>query len=66
MLYSSNPPSTPLLLDLSIDIGSLPVVRFSIEPLPKFGTSVVLMGISNVITVSSQIDTYVSCQSLHI
>jgi hypothetical protein len=66
MLYSSNPPSTPLLLDLSVDIGSLPVVRLFAEPLPEFGTYVVLMGISNVVTVSSQIDSYVACQSLHI
>jgi hypothetical protein len=62
MLDSSNPPSTPLLLDLSVDTGSLPVVRFPAEPLPEFGTFVVLMGISNVVTVSSQISAYVACQ----
>jgi hypothetical protein len=45
MLDSSDPPSTPLLLDLSLDIGSLPVVRLPADPLPEFGTSVVLMGI---------------------
>jgi hypothetical protein len=55
----------PLLLDLSFDIGSLPVVRLPIEPLPEFGTSVVLKGISNVVIVSSQISAYVACQSLH-
>jgi hypothetical protein len=66
MLYSLNPPSTPLLSDLSIDIGSLLVVRLLAEPLPEFGTYVVLMGISNVVTVSSQIDSYVACHSLHI
>jgi hypothetical protein len=62
MLYSSNPPSAPLLLDLSIDIGSLPVVRLLVEPLSEFGTFVVLTGISSVATVSSQITTYVACQ----
>jgi hypothetical protein len=54
------------LLDLSVDTGSLLVVRLHVEPLPEFGTSIVLMGISNVVTMSSQIDAYVACQSLHI
>ena len=62
MLYSSNPPSTPLLLDLSFDISSLLVVRLLAEPLPEFGTSVVLRGISSVAIVSSQISAYVACQ----
>jgi hypothetical protein len=62
MLDSSNPPSTPLLLDLSINIGSLPIVRFPAEPLPEFGTYVVLMGISNVVTVSLKTSAYVACQ----
>jgi hypothetical protein len=53
MLDSSNPPSTPLLMDLSTDTGSLPFVRLSVEPLPEFATSVILMGISNVVTMSS-------------
>jgi hypothetical protein len=62
MLGSLDPPSTPLLLDLSSNTGSLPVVRLPVEPLPKFGTYVVLMGISNVVTTSSQISAYVACQ----
>jgi hypothetical protein len=62
MLDSSNPPSTPILLDLSIGIGSLPVVRMSTELLPEFGIYVVLMGISSVVTVSSQISAYAACQ----
>jgi hypothetical protein len=53
MLDSSNPPSTPLSLDLSFDTGSLLVVMLLVEPLPKFGTSVVLTGISSVVAVSS-------------
>jgi hypothetical protein len=44
MLDSSYPPN-PLLMGLSSDIGSLPVVRMPTEPLPEFGTYVVLMGI---------------------
>jgi hypothetical protein len=66
MLDSSNPRSTPLLMDLFSHIGSLLVVRMLAEALPKFGTSTILMGISNVVTMSSQIDAYVACQSLHI
>jgi hypothetical protein len=62
MLDSSNLPSSPLLLDLFVDIVSIPVVRLPIEPLPKFGTFFVLMGISNVVTMSSQINAYVTCQ----
>jgi hypothetical protein len=61
MLGYSNPPSTPLLLDLSTDTGSLRVVRPPVEPLHEFGTCVVLMGISNVVTMSSQINSYVAC-----
>jgi hypothetical protein len=61
MFDSSNPPSNPLLLNLSADTGSLLVVRLPAEPLPKFGTFVVLMGISNVVIVSSQINSYVVC-----
>jgi hypothetical protein len=45
MLGSSYPPSTPLFLDLSFDIGSLPVVRLPTEPLLEFRTFFVLMGI---------------------
>jgi hypothetical protein len=62
MLDSSNPPSTPLLLDLSTDTGFLLVVRILAEPLPEFGTFFVLMGISNVVIVSSQTNSYVTCQ----
>jgi hypothetical protein len=62
MLYYSDPPLAPLLLDLSIDTGSLPIVRLPVEPLPKFGTYVVLTGISSVVIVSSQISAYVACQ----
>ena len=62
MLDSSNPPSTPLLMDLSADTGSLPVVRLPAEPLLEFGTSIVLTCISNVVKMSSQINAYVACQ----
>jgi hypothetical protein len=62
MLGSSDPPSTPLLMDMSSDTGSLPVVMFPAEPLPEFGAAVVLRGISNVVTMSSQISAYVACQ----
>jgi len=61
MFDSSNPPSNPLLLNLSADTGSLLVVRLHAEPLPEFGTFVVLMGISNVVIVSSQINSDVVC-----
>jgi hypothetical protein len=58
MLDSSDPPSYPLLLDLSFGIKSLPVVRLLIDPLPKFGTSTVSNGISGVVVMNSQIDVY--------
>jgi hypothetical protein len=60
MLDSSNPPLAPLLLDLSSDIGSLIVVRMPVDPLPEFGTSVVLTGISSLVTMISQISFYVA------
>jgi hypothetical protein len=60
MSYSSNHPSTPLLLDLFFDIGSLPVVGMLAEPLPEFGTFVVSTDTSSVVIVSSQISTYVA------
>jgi hypothetical protein len=63
MLDSSGPPSIPLLSDLSYDTGSLPVVRLPAEPLPKFGTFVVSMGISNVVVVNSQRYVYATCRS---
>jgi hypothetical protein len=62
MLYSSNPPLAPLLLDLSVGIGSLLVVRLPAEPLSEFGTSIVLTSISSVVTMSLQIHAYVACQ----
>jgi hypothetical protein len=52
MLYSSNPPSSPLLLDLSVDTSSLPVAGMPTEPLPEFGTSVFLKDTSSVVIVS--------------
>jgi hypothetical protein len=52
MLSSSDPPSTPLWLDLSFDIGSLQVVGLSIEPLPVSKTYVVAMHISSVVVVN--------------
>jgi hypothetical protein len=61
VLDSSNAPSAPLLLYLSADTGSLPVVGMPTEPLPKFGTSVVLKDTSSVVTVSSQTSAYVAC-----
>ena len=62
MLDSSNPLSTPLLLYFFVDIGSLPVVRLPANPLPEFGTSTVLTGISSVVIGSSQTSAYVPCQ----
>jgi hypothetical protein len=62
MLDSSNLHSFPLLLDMFVDIGSLPIVRFPTKPLPKFGTYVLLTGISSVVIGSSQIRAYVACQ----
>ena len=61
MLYSSNPPLAPLLLDLSSDNGSLPVVRLPADPFLEFGNVVVLMDISSAVRVSSQINAYVEC-----
>jgi hypothetical protein len=52
MLSSSDPPSTLLWMDLSSDIGSLPVVAFSAEPLPRFENFVVARGISSVVVVN--------------
>jgi hypothetical protein len=52
MLSSSDPPKAPLWLDLSSDIGSLSVVGFPIEPLPRFETFVVAKGISSVVAVN--------------
>jgi hypothetical protein len=52
MLSSSYPPSYLLWLDLSYDIGSLPVVGIPVEPLPRFETYVVTKGISSVVEVN--------------
>jgi hypothetical protein len=60
MLDSSYHPSTPLLLDLSSCVGSLPVVRLPAEPRPEFETYVVSKGISGVVAVNSQMDVYAS------
>jgi hypothetical protein len=48
MLISSYPPSASLWLDLSSDIGSLPVVGMPTKPLPGSETYVVARGISSV------------------
>jgi hypothetical protein len=66
MLDFSYPSLAPLLLDLSFDTGSLPVVRLPTKPLLDFRTIVVSRGISNVVTEISQISAYVGCHSLHI
>jgi hypothetical protein len=52
MLISSNPPSAPLWLDLSFDIGSLTVVGISVEPLHVSEDSIVTRGILSVVVVS--------------
>jgi hypothetical protein len=52
MLSSLDPPSSPLWLDLSSDIGSLPVVGLPVERLPVFETSIVAKGISSVVAVN--------------
>jgi hypothetical protein len=36
MLSSSNPPSSPLWMDMSSDIGTFPLVVLPTEPLPNF------------------------------
>ena len=62
MSYSSSPPLAPIFLDMYFDIGSLPVVRLPVEPMPEFGTSIVSKDTSSVVIVSSQITRYVACQ----
>jgi hypothetical protein len=49
-------------MDLSSDIGSLPVVRLPAEPLLEFETYATSEGISGMVVVNSQRDIYVSCQ----
>jgi hypothetical protein len=59
---SSDPPSTPLLLDLFIDIDFIPAIGLFAGPLPESRTYVVSKDTSSVVIVSSQIIGYVACQ----
>jgi hypothetical protein len=59
MLSSSDPPSAPLWLDMSYDIGSLPVVGIPVEPLLVSETYVVTVDISSVVKVNWRTDAYV-------
>jgi hypothetical protein len=52
MLSSSDPPSTPRWLDLSYDIGSLPIAGLPGDPLLASETSVVAVDISSVVTMN--------------
>jgi hypothetical protein len=52
MLSSSDPPLAPQWMDLSSDIGSLPVVGLPAEPLPVSKTFVVAVDISSVVIVN--------------
>jgi hypothetical protein len=61
MSNSSNPPLSPLLFDMSVNIGFLLVVGLSAEPLLYFGTFVFSKDTSSVVTTSSQTSPYVSC-----
>jgi hypothetical protein len=58
----SDPPSAPLLLDLSVDTNFLPVAGILVEPLLDFGTYVVSKDASSVVTVSAKTISYVACQ----
>jgi hypothetical protein len=51
-LSSSDPPSTPRWIDLSSDIGFLPVAGTPTEPLPVSKTYVVAGDISSVVIAS--------------
>jgi hypothetical protein len=62
MSYSLDPPSSPLLLDLSVDTSILPVVGMLVEPLLDFVTYVVSKDTLSVVIVSSQTISYVACQ----
>jgi hypothetical protein len=52
MLISSDPPSAPRWLDMSSNIGSLPIVGLPIKPLPASETFVVRVDISSVVIVN--------------
>jgi hypothetical protein len=52
MLSSLDLPSSPLWLDLSSNIGSLPFVGLPVEPLHGFETFVVARGISSVVAMN--------------
>jgi hypothetical protein len=52
MLSSSYSLSTPLWLDLSSDIGSIPVVGIPVEPLPVSENYAIPKGISSVVVVN--------------
>jgi hypothetical protein len=52
MLSSSDPPSSPRWLDLSFDIGSLPVAGLPVEPLSASETFFVVLDISSVVTMN--------------
>jgi hypothetical protein len=52
MLSFLDPPLAPLWMELSFDIGSLPVVGLPIDPMPRFETYVVTKGISSVVVVN--------------
>jgi hypothetical protein len=50
-------------MDLSSDIGSLPVVGLLVDPFHEFETFVASKGISYVVIVSSQRDVNIACHS---
>jgi hypothetical protein len=52
MLSSSNPPSVLRWMDLSTDIGFLPVAGLPTEPTLTSGTFFVVMGILSVVAVN--------------
>jgi hypothetical protein len=52
MIISLDPPSSPLWMDLSSNIGSLPVVGLLVEPFPMFKIFPVAMGISSVVALN--------------
>jgi hypothetical protein len=52
ILSSSNPPSALRWMDLSLDIGFLPVAKLPTEPLLVSETSVVTVDTSSVVVVN--------------